>query len=143
MQIRPSTTFMFSHLNDMFVNSNKHPYLRKFIFLQHPSRCISEISHKLGFDGTLCTMSSNKCKKIHVNNTKVCHTTFAHKRTLLIGTFAQVLTPSLSCSHFKQQQTPSDVPPSISNRQALHSARVRCSDLHLHVHIFVNNVIYV
>ena len=33
--LRPSTTSMFSHVNDMFVSNNKHP---QQLFLQHPSR---------------------------------------------------------------------------------------------------------
>ena len=101
IQIQLSKIFMFSHLNDMFVNKSKHPHLREFISLQHPSRYM-EFHANLGFDGTMCTMGSYVCKQgnLHVTKNKVLHSTFVHKRTLLMGTNTQVLTLSLSCSHF-------------------------------------------
>ena len=89
---QPSTTFMFSHLNDMFVNNNKHLHLNKqgnSYFSNTPVGIYLKI---YGFDGTICTMGSNVCKQcnLHVNNNEVLHSTFTHNRTLLVGTTTQL-----------------------------------------------------
>ena len=153
IQIQSSTTFMFSHLIEMCLHNNKHPYLIKQ-GNSHISNTLAGIYLKfhtnLGFDGPMCIMGSNVCKQcnLHVNNSKVVHSTSEHKRTLL-SNFAQVLTPLFSCSHFndmfiKTTNTPSQCSsqyfkyPNRYTRQALHSARVRCSNLNLHIQA-INN----
>ena len=104
IQIQSSTTFVFSHWIEMFLHNNKHPYLIK----QGNSRISNTLAGiylkfhtNLGFDGPMCIMGSNVCKQcnLHVNNSKVVHSTSAHK-WILLSNFAQVLTPLFSCSHF-------------------------------------------
>ena len=90
---------MFSHLNDMFVN-NKHPHLIKEgnSYFSNTLVGILKFPTNLGFDGTMCTYVF-KCCNLHINNNKVLHSTFAHKRTLLIGTTIQ-LCPSTNLITF-------------------------------------------
>ena len=45
-----------------------------------------------GYDSTICTIGSNVCKQCNLrvnNNKQLLHSTFAHKRVLLIGTTIQ------------------------------------------------------
>ena len=99
IQFQSSTTSTFSHLNYKFVNNNKHPYIINNK-IQHPSRYVLKPHTNIGYNGTMCTieMSVN-----NVNNNKLLPSTFADKRTLLIGTTIQLCpsnNPSLTCSHF-------------------------------------------
>ena len=65
LEIRPSTSFMFLHLNDMFENKQTltSNYTRKFIFLNTLVGIYLKFRTNLGFDSTMCTICSNVCKQ--------------------------------------------------------------------------------
>ena len=53
MTIQSSTTSMFSHLNDKFVNNNKHPHIIDNK-IQHPY--VLKPHTNVGYNGTMCTI---------------------------------------------------------------------------------------
>ena len=99
MTIQSSTTSTFLHLNDKFVNNNKHPHNIITNRIQHPSRYVLKPHTNVDYNGTMCTI---EMVVNNVNSNKLLPSTFAHKRTLLIGTTIQLCpsnNPSLTCSH--------------------------------------------